>query len=108
MGPVRTGLKEGGAYRQYQRGFVVYSPSTGAQVSRGAIRTAYGKLGYEKGRLGYPTMLEAGIAGVTFQKYQGETISLDFHRRRACPCRSHPGQMGGWTWDARVSGRACF
>lgn len=75
LGPVRTGLKDGGAYRQYQRGFVVYSQSTGAQVSRGAIRTAYGKLGYEKGRLGYPTMLEAVLSGITFQKYQGGTIA---------------------------------
>jgi hypothetical protein len=75
LGPVRTGLKDGGAYRQYQRGFVVYSQSTGAQVSRGAIRTAYGKLGYEKGRLGYPTMMEAVLADITYQKYQGGTIT---------------------------------
>lgn len=75
LGPVRTGLKDGGAYRQYQRGFVVYSQSTGAQVSRGAIRTAYGRLGYEKGRLGYPTMLEGILSGITFQTYQGGTIA---------------------------------
>jgi uncharacterized protein with LGFP repeats len=75
LGPVRTGLKDGGAYRQYQRGFVVYSQSTGAQVSRGAIRPAYGELGYEKGQLGYPTMLEGILSGITFQKYQGGTIA---------------------------------
>ncbi|MBT2546895.1 hypothetical protein [Arthrobacter sp. ISL-65] len=42
LGPVRTGLKNVGAYRQYQRAFVLYSPATGTQVSRAAIRTAYG------------------------------------------------------------------
>jgi uncharacterized protein with LGFP repeats len=75
LGPIRTGLKDGGAYRQHQRGFVIYSMSTGAQISRGAIRTAYGKLGYEKGRLGYPTSLEGILAGVTFQTYQGGTFA---------------------------------
>jgi uncharacterized protein with LGFP repeats len=76
LGPTVTGLKDRGAYRQYQRGFVVYSPATGAQVSRGAIRTAYAKLGYEKGRMGYPTsgeMLSANKTS-TYQRYQHGTI----------------------------------
>ncbi|GAB14313.1 hypothetical protein ARGLB_064_00750 [Arthrobacter globiformis NBRC 12137] len=82
LGPVRTGLKDGGAYRQYQRGFVVYSQSTGAQVSRGAIRTAYGKLGYEKGRLGYPTMLEGILSqnGSLGYPLTGELIDPDGRR----------------------------
>jgi len=75
LGPVRTGLITGGAYRQYQRGVVVYSPATGAQVSRGAIRAAYAKVGYEKGRLGYPTTGEMSTAAGTYQLYQGGTIA---------------------------------
>jgi hypothetical protein len=77
--PLRStvaGLKNGGAYRQYQRGFVVYSPATGAQVSRGAIRTAYAKLGYENGRMGYPTSGELLSANKTstYQRYQHGTM----------------------------------
>lgn len=74
LGPVRAGLKDGGAYRQYQRGFVVWSPATGAQISRGAIRSAYAKLGFEKGRLGYPTTGEVTTPAGTYQQYQGGTI----------------------------------
>ncbi|WP_144671152.1 LGFP repeat-containing protein [Arthrobacter sp. U41] len=76
LGPTVTGMKDGGAYRQFQRGFVVYSPATGAQVSRGAIRTAYAKLGYEKGRMGYPTSGELLSANktITYQRYQHGTI----------------------------------
>ncbi len=76
LGATVTGLKDGGAYRQYQRGFVVYSPATGAQVSRGAIRTAYAKLGYENGRMGYPTSGELLSTNKTstYQRYQNGTI----------------------------------
>ena len=99
LGPVRTGLKNGGAYRQYQRGFVVYSPATGAQVSRGAVRTVYAKLGYEKGKFGYPVSGEfkSGIAfdNTVYQQYQGGWITW------AAPLGAHPisGAIGA-RWKA--------
>ncbi|MET3932896.1 hypothetical protein [Arthrobacter sp. OAP107] len=99
LGPVRTGLKNDGAYRQFQRGFVVYSPSTGAQVSRGAIRAAYSKLGYEKGKFGYPVSGEfkSGIAfdNTVYQQYQGGWITW------AAPLGAHPisGAIGS-RWRA--------
>ncbi|MFP3462038.1 hypothetical protein R5O87_14420 [Arthrobacter globiformis] len=72
------GLNPSG-YTGHQRGFVVYSPSTGAQVSRGAIRTTYSKLGYEKGKFGYPVSGEfkSGIAfdNTVYQQYQGGWIT---------------------------------
>lgn len=76
VGPVVEGLKDNGAYRVYQRGVVVYSPATGAQVSYGAIRTVYAGRSFETGFLGYPTTGELRTAaGVTYQNYQGGTIA---------------------------------
>lgn len=76
LGPVVEGLKDNGAYRVYQRGVVVHSPATGAQVSHGGIRTAYAHREFEKGFLGYPTTGELSSAtGVTYQNYQGGTIA---------------------------------
>jgi uncharacterized protein with LGFP repeats len=78
LGPVKDGLKDGGAHRQYQHGWVIWSPKTGAQVSRGAIRTAYVKAGYEKGKMGYPTTGEYKGTypdSTTYQEYQGGVMT---------------------------------
>lgn len=76
MGRIVTGLRSGGAYQPYQAGAIVYSPATGARVSVGAIRTAYGQAGYESGYLGYPTSNEVtGLKdGGVYQIYQGGTV----------------------------------
>lgn len=79
LGPVVTGLKNGGASRQYQKGFILWSPQTGAWVSKGGIRTAYAKLGLQNGVMGYPTSTEGdeGIIGSLWytQNYQGGVIT---------------------------------
>lgn len=45
----------GGAYELFERGSVYWSPTTGAHEVHGLIRDAYGRNGWEAGRLGYPT-----------------------------------------------------
>jgi uncharacterized protein with LGFP repeats len=52
----RCGLVGGGCFQSFKNGSVYWTAATGAQiVTTGAIRTRWGTLGWEKGRLGYPT-----------------------------------------------------
>jgi uncharacterized protein with LGFP repeats len=48
----------GGVYQTYQHGAIVYSPTTGAHVSLGAIRSIWLATGSVNGGLGYPTSNE--------------------------------------------------
>ena len=81
LGPVVTGLKNGGASRQYQKGFILWSPQTGAWVSKGGIRTAHAKIGLQNGVMGYPTSTEDTLreegSGTLWhsQNYQGGVIT---------------------------------
>jgi hypothetical protein len=70
-----TGLRAGGATQSFSRGAIVWSPWTGAQVSKGAIRTAWLKSGAQNGVLGYPTTGELiDLDGRMMQKFQGGQI----------------------------------
>ncbi|WP_373427568.1 GH25 family lysozyme [Arthrobacter sp. B3I9] len=71
------GLVNGGCYQAYQNGEILWSPATGARISRsGGIRTLYRNNGAENGLLGYPTTDE--ICGLTkggcYQNYQNGAI----------------------------------
>jgi uncharacterized protein with LGFP repeats len=70
------GLRNGGVYQNYQRGAIIWSPTTGGFVSMGAIRSLWASTGYERGRLGYPLSNEypTGIKGQVAQNYQGGII----------------------------------
>ncbi|WP_394253293.1 hypothetical protein [Arthrobacter pityocampae] len=71
------GLKNGGCYQAYQRGEILYSSTTGAQISRlGQIRLAYRAAGAENGALGYPTGKETcGLKNDgCYQSYQNGEI----------------------------------
>jgi uncharacterized protein with LGFP repeats len=70
------GLKDGGFYQTYQNGVLIWSPKTGAFMSVGAIRAAWGAQGYENGKLGYPTSNEGtGLKdGGVYQRYQNGVI----------------------------------
>ncbi|MFJ5954628.1 GDSL-type esterase/lipase family protein [Paenarthrobacter sp. NPDC092416] len=72
----RTGLHNGGAYQTFERGFIVWSPATGAHPSMGAIRERWWKSGLETGEFGYPTTDEVtGLRnGGSSQQYQHGTI----------------------------------
>lgn len=71
-----SGLRGGGVSQSFQGGAIVWSPTTGAHESVGAIRAAWGSLGYQNGKLGYPTTGEIrGLRdGGVFQMYQGGAI----------------------------------
>ena len=69
------GLKNGGAYQKFQGGSIHWSSKSGAHITTGAIQKAWGKQGYENGRLGYPTSNEYKSGGKTWQNYQGGKIS---------------------------------
>ena len=71
-------LRDGGVYQTYQGGAIYWSPATGAHISTGGIRTAWGRLGYENGRLGYPTSDEYAISGGVRQTYQGGYIDYSY------------------------------
>ncbi|MEB7503187.1 hypothetical protein NGB94_01930, partial [Arthrobacter koreensis] len=65
----------GGKYQNYQGGAILWSKTTGAQISpTGPIRTAYQKQGFENGPLGFPTSGEVTIPGGKYQNYQGGAI----------------------------------
>ncbi|TDL41783.1 hypothetical protein E2R57_00420 [Arthrobacter nitrophenolicus] len=70
------GLRDGGAFQNYQRGAIIYSPATGAHISIGAIREKWASTGYENGRLGYPVTDEIGGLkdGGVFQNYERGAI----------------------------------
>jgi uncharacterized protein with LGFP repeats len=70
------GLRDGGVYQMYEGGGIVWSPTTGAHLSKGAIRTAWAGTGFENGPLGYPTSSEyAGSNGTVVQNFQGGRIT---------------------------------
>jgi hypothetical protein len=73
---VTCGLRAGGCYRSFQGGSVHWTPNTGAVATVGAINASWGALGYENGKLGYPTSRQ--LCGLTgggcYQTFQGGTI----------------------------------
>jgi endonuclease/exonuclease/phosphatase family metal-dependent hydrolase len=73
-GEIQTGTT--GSYQRYEKGFILYSPATGAYSSMGPIRSVYASTGYEGGRLGYPTSeVKTTSTGIS-QDYAGGTISI--------------------------------
>lgn len=71
-----TAIRNGGYYRNYQGGAVIWTPANGAMVSQGAIRSRWSTLGFENGPLGYPTTDEVtGLRnGGHYQNYEGGAI----------------------------------
>lgn len=65
------GLVRGGVYQTYQGGIIYWSPASGAHVTTGGIRSTWAKLGFEGGRMGYPTSDEYAISGGVRQTYEG-------------------------------------
>ncbi|RBY97082.1 hypothetical protein DQ237_05705 [Blastococcus sp. TF02-8] len=71
------GLRGGGCWQGFQGGTIHWSPAAGAHPTFGAIRDAWGRAGWENGRLGYPTTDEMVFGGVVRQNFQGGYITLD-------------------------------
>jgi endonuclease/exonuclease/phosphatase family metal-dependent hydrolase len=73
-GEIQTGPT--GSYQRYEKGYILYSPATGAFSSMGPIRSVYASTGYEGGKLGYPTSeVKTTSVGIS-QDYAGGTISI--------------------------------
>ena len=70
------GLKDNGGYQCFEQGCILYSPASGAHVSKGAIRGLWAATGFENGQLGYPVTDEvSGLRdGGVYQNYQGGAI----------------------------------
>ncbi|MBG6217957.1 uncharacterized protein YkwD [Arthrobacter sp. CAN_A6] len=71
-----TVSSNGGKYQTFERGAIVWSPTTGARISFGGIRALWKAYGADNGRFGYPTTDEIGGLrnGGVKQDYQGGTI----------------------------------
>ncbi|XTR50958.1 LGFP repeat-containing protein [Pseudarthrobacter sp. So.54] len=70
------GSKNRGSYQCYAVGCILYSPASGARLTKGAIRSAWAKTGFENGLLGYPVTDEVtGLrSGGVYQNYQNGAI----------------------------------
>ena len=69
-----SGLKNGGKYQKYQRGYIYWTAATGAKVVQGSIRNVWAASGAEKGIMGYPTTDEYKVLTGVAQNYQGGKI----------------------------------
>lgn len=74
VGGSPCGLAGVGCMQDFQHGSIYWSATTGAQVVTGAVRTRYLALGAQDGRLGYPTIGTACVAGGCGQHFQGGSI----------------------------------
>ncbi|MEB7505185.1 hypothetical protein NGB94_12220 [Arthrobacter koreensis] len=78
----------GGKYQNYQGGAILWSKTTGAQISpTGPIRDAYRRAGFETGRLGFPTSGEVVSGSGRIQRFQGGQISSDSSGRTSITYR---------------------
>ncbi|MDQ0735506.1 hypothetical protein [Arthrobacter agilis] len=70
------GISGGGCYQNYQYGQVHWTKATGAHATQGAVNTAWGRTGWEKGVLGYPVSdLTCGLKNSgCVQSFQGGNI----------------------------------
>jgi uncharacterized protein with LGFP repeats len=69
------GLVHGGCFQTFQHGAVYWSPATGAHRVSGAIRTAWGRTGWERGALGYPVTEPRTAGADTVQRFQHGTLT---------------------------------
>jgi lysophospholipase L1-like esterase len=69
-------IPQNGVYQLFEGGAIYWTAKTGAQISKGGIRATWGRMGYERGVLGYPLNNEtsADKNGGLYQRYQGGTI----------------------------------
>jgi hypothetical protein len=68
----RCGLVQGGCYQLFQGGQIHWSAASGAHATRGELLAKWSSLGYEAGKLGYPTSeQECGLpADGCYQNFQ--------------------------------------
>jgi uncharacterized protein with LGFP repeats len=83
-------IRDGGFYRCYTNGCILYSPAYGAFLSLvGPIRTKWAETGYESGYLGYPKSDEIVDAqNGKKQNYEGGIITLAPNKTAAFSVRN--------------------
>ena len=66
-----------GCCQSFTGGSIHWSPTTGAVATTGAMRSTWASLGYERGKLGYPTSNEScsSATGPCSQRFQRGTIT---------------------------------
>lgn len=71
-GEERCGLVGGGCWQTFEGGRMYWSPATGAHAVRGEIGNGWNRLGFEWGKVGYPTGPEICglVRGGCFQRFQ--------------------------------------
>jgi uncharacterized protein with LGFP repeats len=69
------GMTAGGCGQQFQGGSIYSSWMTDAHTVAGPIRSQWAALGWEAGRLAYPTTEEYATATGTAQRFQGGTVT---------------------------------
>lgn len=71
--PERCGLVRGGCYSVFERSAIYWAPATGAVEINGSTRDRWGRLGWERGWLGYPTRTKyCGLTrGGCLQRFEG-------------------------------------
>lgn len=68
------GLRDGGVSQGYQKGLVVYSPSTGTRLVSGAVKAHWLSAGAQDGALGYPLGEETRQGKYVYQIFQRGTV----------------------------------
>jgi hypothetical protein len=68
------GLPGVGCMQDFQHGSIYWSPTTGAQVLTGAVRSRYLAVGAQSSTLGYPTIATTCVASGCGQHFQGGSI----------------------------------
>ncbi len=72
-----------GRFNHFQVGSIYWTPTTGAQEVRGAIRDVWAGTGWELGPLGYPITNEYDVPGGRRNDFQGGSIVWDRATGRA-------------------------
>nr|AIA88548.1 CAZy families CE1 protein [uncultured Nocardia sp.] len=76
LGPV-VKLPSGGSFITLENGSLYENPDSGKVFAvHGAIGDHWGTLGYESGRLGYPTSDETKVDGGLAQTFQNGTLTF--------------------------------
>lgn len=72
------GLVRSGCFQYFAGGQIHWSPATGAWVTAGAVKDAWGATGWENGKLGYPTgALTCGLReNGCFQHFEGGDVHV--------------------------------
>ena len=88
---------ESACWQEFDKGYIIWSPTTGAWESKGGIRTRWSQIGYQSGVLGFPIGPENWEDNGWWQSYQNGVIvgktATGFWESMG-PIRTRWGQIG--------------